>query len=147
MIEIPSLLWQLPELLKETDFVSIGSNDLLQFLFAADRGTPALYDRYDFLSPPVLDIFEQLSLAAKAAGVPVSICGEAASRPLEALVLTALGVTTLSMPAGGLLPIKAMFAEVDLAEFRPVLAAIRRSGSAGLRESIATWARERGVLA
>ncbi len=147
MIEIPALLWQLPELLKETDFISIGSNDLLQFMFAADRGTPELYDRYDFLSQPVLDLVEQLVVAANAASVPVSICGEVASRPLEALVLAALGVTTLSMPASGILPLKAMFAQLDLAAFRPVLAALRRGGGTGLREAIATWARERSLLA
>lgn len=146
MIEVPALLWQLPDLLKEADFVSIGSNDLMQFLFAADRGTPSLYERYDFLSQPVLDMLEQLVRAADAASVPISVCGEAASRPLEALVLAALGVTTLSMPASGILPIKAMFAQVDLGAFKPVLAAIRRGGGTGLREPIATWARERGGL-
>ncbi len=146
MIEIPALFWQLPELLRETDFVSVGSNDLLQFLFAADRGTPSLYDRYDFLSQPVLDMLEQLIAAARTASVPVSVCGEAASRPLEALVLAALGVTTLSMPAGGILPMKAMFTQVDLAVFRQVLASIRRGSGFGLRESIATWAREQGLL-
>jgi len=147
MIEVPALLWQLPSLLKETDFVSIGSNDLLQFLFAADRGTPALYDRYDFLSQPVLDILDKLVLAAAAASVPVSVCGEAASKPLEALVLATLGVTTLSMPASGILQIKAMFSQVDLSAFRPVLAAIRRGSGTGLREPIAAWAREHGVFA
>jgi phosphotransferase system enzyme I (PtsP) len=146
MLEVPALMWQLPELLKEVDFISVGSNDLLQFLFAADRGTPSLYDRYDFLSPPVLDMLEHLIRAADAAGVPVSLCGEAGSRPLEALVLAALGITTLSMPASAVLPIKAMFAQVDLLTFRSVLAAIRRSGAGGLRRSVATWAREQGVL-
>jgi phosphotransferase system, enzyme I, PtsP len=146
MLEVPALMWQLPELLKEADFISVGSNDLLQFLFAADRGTPSLYDRYDFLSPPVLDILEQLVGAAGPVGVPVSLCGEAASRPLEALVLAALGITTLSMPASGILPIKAMFSQVDLVSFRAVLAAIRRGGGAGLRGSVATWAREQGIL-
>ena len=107
--------------MKEADFISVGSNDLLQFLFAADRGTPSLYDRYDFLSQPVLDLIEQLVVAAEDMCVPISVCGEAASRPLEALVLAALGVTTLSMPASGILPIKAMFAQVDLHAFRSVL--------------------------
>src|SRR4051812_23466547 len=97
MLEVPALMWQLPDLLKEVDFISVGSNDLLQFMFAADRGTPSLYGRYDFLSQPMLDAIEQLSVAASAASVPVSLCGEAASRPLEALVTAALGVTTLSM--------------------------------------------------
>ncbi|HEX4368183.1 MAG TPA: phosphoenolpyruvate--protein phosphotransferase [Rhodopila sp.] len=146
MMEVPSLMWQLPELVKETDFISIGSNDLLQFLFAADRGTPSLYDRYDFLSQPMLDLVDQLVAAAGAASVPVSICGEVASRPLEALVLAALGVTTLSMPASGILPIKAMFAQVDLRSFRSVLTAIRRSSGFGLREPVATWAREQAIV-
>jgi len=146
MLEVPALMWQLPELLKETDFISVGSNDLLQFLFAADRGTPSLYDRYDFLSQPVLDMIEQLAVAAAAAAVPVSVCGEAASRPLEALVLAALGVTTLSMPASSILPIKAMFAQVDLQSFRSVLATIRRGGGFGVREPVATWAREQAII-
>jgi phosphotransferase system enzyme I (PtsP) len=147
MLEIPSLMWQLPDLLKEADFISVGSNDLLQFLFAADRGTPSLYDRYDFLSPPVLDLLQQLVVAANAAKIPVSLCGEAASRPLEALVLAALGITTLSMPASRILPIKAMLSQVDLMSFRAVLTAIRRGGGSGLRESVTTWAREHGILA
>jgi phosphotransferase system enzyme I (PtsP) len=146
MLEVPALMWQLPDLLKEADFISIGSNDLMQFLFAADRGTPSLYDRYDFLSPPVLDLLEQLVRATEAAKVPMSLCGEAASRPLEALVLAALGITTLSMPASGLLPIKAMLSQVDLRAFRAVLSSIRRGGDVGLRESVATWAREQGLL-
>jgi phosphotransferase system enzyme I (PtsP) len=147
MLEVPALMWQLPGLLKEADFISVGSNDLVQFLFAADRGTPSLYDRYDVLSQPVLDLLEQLLLAARTANVPVSLCGEAASRPLEALVLAGLGLTTLSMPASGVLPVKALLAQVDLAAFRPVLNAIRRTatGSGSLREPIATWARERGL--
>jgi phosphotransferase system enzyme I (PtsP) len=147
MLEIPALMWQLPDLLKEADFISIGSNDLLQFLFAADRGTPSLYDRYDFLSQPVLDLIEQLMIASRSSSVPISLCGEVASRPLEALVLAAMGVTTLSMPASGILPIKAMFAQVDLAAFRSVLTAIRRGGGGTLRDPIATWAREQGIIA
>ena len=151
MLEVPALMWQLNDLLKETDFISIGSNDLMQFLFAVDRGTPSLYGRYDLLSQPVLDLLEQLLATARSArggaGVPVSLCGEAASRPLEALTLVGLGLTTLSMPAAAVLPIKALLAQVDLSAFRPVLAAIRRgaSASASLREPIATWAREHGV--
>jgi phosphotransferase system enzyme I (PtsP) len=146
MLEVPALMWQLPELVKEADFISVGTNDLLQFLFAADRGTPSLYERYDFLSQPVLDLIEQLVVATQGTCVPVSVCGEAASRPLEALVLAALGVTTLSMPASGILPIKAMFAQVDLVSFRSVLTAIRRGGGFGLRDAVATWAREQAII-
>ncbi len=147
MLEVPALMWQLPALLGEADFVSVGSNDLLQFLFAADRSNPALSGRYDLLSPPVLDMLEQLVIAAQAAGVPVSLCGEAASRPLEAMVLAALGFTTLSMPAPGVLPVKATLAQLDLGEFRAVLAAARRygAGEASLREPLITWAREHAL--
>jgi phosphotransferase system enzyme I (PtsP) len=151
MLEVPALMWQLNELLREVDFVSVGSNDLLQFLFAADRSAPSLFNRYDMLSQPVLGLLEQLLVAAKeakgGAGVPISLCGEAASRPLEALTLVGLGFTGLSMAASGLLPVKAMLAELDLAAFRPVLSAIRRnaSGAASLREPISVWAREHGL--
>jgi phosphotransferase system, enzyme I, PtsP len=95
----------------------------------------------------MFDLLEQLLTAARAAGVPVSLCGEAASRPLEALAFVGLGLTALSMPASGILPVKALLAEVDLAAFRPVLSSIRRGarGAASLREPIATWARERGL--
>ena len=112
----------------------------MQFLFAADRGTPALSGRYDLLSPPVLELAGATAeRRPQAAGVPVSLCGEAASRPLEALALVGLGLTTLSMPATGILPVKALLAELDLAAFRPVLRAIRRNaaGAASLREPIA----------
>ncbi len=148
MLEVPMLLWQMPALLAEADFVSVGSNDLMQFLFAADRGTAAVASRYDLLCGPVLAMLATLQEQAEAAGKPLSVCGEAASRPAEALVLAALGITALSMPATSLLPVKAMFASADLAAFRPVLAAMRRhaDGAASLREPIVGWAREHGVV-
>ncbi len=147
MLEIPSLMWQLPALLKEADFISIGSNDLMQFMFAADRGAPSLYERYDLLSQPMLDLLDQLATAAKGAGVPISLCGEAASRPIEAMTLAALGIVSLSMPASSILPVKALLAEIDLNAFRPVLASIRRGGmdAASLRDPIVSWARENGL--
>ena len=148
MIEVPALLFQLPALMEVADFVSIGSNDLMQFMFAADRGTPALANRYDLLSGPALDALEAVERAARGRGVEVSVCGEHASRPLEALALAALGITTLSMPASSLLRLKAMMARVDLVELRGLLAALRRNdrGAASLREPLATWAREHGHI-
>jgi phosphotransferase system enzyme I (PtsP) len=147
MLEVPALLWQMRELLRETDFISVGSNDLMQFLFAADRSSPALATRYDLLSAPVLDMLEDVVRSADAAGVPVSLCGEAASHPLEALALAGIGFRTLSMPAPGLLPVKALLAAVDLPVFRGVLMAIRQgaAGDASLREPLAVWARETGL--
>ena len=147
MLEVPALLWQLPDLLKDCQFVSIGSNDLMQFLFAADRGSPALAGRYDFLSPPMLDILAHVRRLTAEAGASLSVCGEAASRPLEALTLAALGITSLSMPASSLLGTKGLLRSADLPAFRPVLAALRdnATGEASLREPIAAWAREHGL--
>ena len=147
MIEVPALLWQLPALMAAVDFVSIGSNDLMQFLFAADRGTPGLAGRYDLLSPPVLDALDAIQAAASAAGVEVSVCGEHAGRPLEAMVLAALGITALSMPAPALLRLKAFMAGVDLGEVRAVLGAARRhaAGQASLRGALQSWGREQGL--
>jgi len=147
MLEIPALMWQLPELLREVDFISLGTNDLMQFVFAADRGTPSLAGRYDFLSPAMLELVGQLQPLAAAAGVAVSVCGEVAGRPLEAMTLAGLGITTLSMPAGGLPQVKEVLGALDLPAFRAVLASIRRTagGAASLREPIAGWAREHGL--
>ena len=146
MLEVPALLWQLPALMAEADFVSIGTNDLMQFLFAADRGAPGLAGRYDLLSPPVMDLLDAVVAAARVAGRDVSICGEHAARPLEAMVFAALGITTLSMPAQSLLRIKSLMADVDLPDLLAVLAALRRHGSgrASLREPLMSWAREHG---
>ncbi|MBV9655593.1 MAG: GAF domain-containing protein [Acetobacteraceae bacterium] len=147
MLEVPALMWQLDELLPLVDFVSVGSNDLMQFLFAADRSAPGLSGRYDLLSPPVFNLLEYLLRKASEANVPVSFCGDAASRPLEAIALAGIGFRTLSMPSGGLMPVKAALADLDLAAFRPVLRVLRQnaSGVASLRKPITTWAREHGV--
>lgn len=148
MLEVPALLWQLDELMPDTDFISLGSNDLMQFLFAADRGTPGLSGRYDFLSPPVLDMLDEVIAVTSAARVPFSVCGEAAARPLEALTLVALGITTLSMPATGVLPVKSMLASARIADFRLFLRELRRKagGAASLRGPIQAWARERRIM-
>lgn len=147
MLEVPSLLFQLPGLLAEADFISVGTNDLMQFLFAADRGTPELADRYDTLSAPVLEMLEKLVTYCQDADVPLSICGEAAGQPLNALAFAALGVTTLSMSGSSILPVKAALVETDLSALRPVLRELRRTGAAGgsIREPLAVWAREHNL--
>jgi phosphotransferase system, enzyme I, PtsP len=144
MLEIPSLLWQLDALLAAVDFISVGTNDLMQFLFAADRGTPAMAGRYDVLSPAMLNLLEQVAVRARGARVPLSVCGEAAGRPLEAMTMAALGITTLSMSAPALPPLKEILAQLDLGAFRAVLGSIRSSDPTlpSLREPIASWARE-----
>jgi phosphotransferase system enzyme I (PtsP) len=147
MLEVPALLWQLPALLKVADFLSVGTNDLLQFVFAADRGSSLLAERYDLLAPAMLTLLADLATQARAAGVPLSVCGEAASRPLEAITLAALGVTTLSMPASSILPVKAALAATDLPALRALLKALRGTDAseASLREPIAAWAQEHAL--
>ncbi|HET9147663.1 MAG TPA: putative PEP-binding protein [Acetobacteraceae bacterium] len=147
MLEVPALLFQLPGLLAEVDFISLGTNDMMQFLFAADRGEPRLSTRYDVLSAPMLELIEGLAMSCAEEDVGFSICGEAAGRPLDALAFAAVGVNTLSMAGNAILPVKAMLVEADLEELRPVLRELRRSGAAGgsLREPLLAWAREHNL--
>lgn len=137
MLEVPALLWQLPALLREVDFISVGSNDLVQFLFANDRGNPRMAERYDTLSPAVLSVVDTLVTQCDAANVSLSVCGEMAGRPLEALALIALGVRTLSMVAAGIGPVKSMLLSSHIAEVRnylkPLLSSPRRSLRPDLR--------------
>ena len=91
MMEVPALAEMLDQLLPRIDFLSIGTNDLTQFLFAADRSDPRLAQRYDWLSPAILRFLKRVLDAARAAEVPVRICGEMAGRPLEAMALIGLG--------------------------------------------------------
>jgi len=148
MLEVPALIWQLDALLDEVDFLSVGSNDLTQFLFAADRGNRRVGGRYDFLSAPVLDLLEEVAQAADRAGVPLSLCGEAASRPLEALAVFGVGVRTVSVAAAAVPPVKAMVRSLDLRALREVLAELRRSarGGSSLRADLAAYARDRGIV-
>ncbi len=89
MVEVPSLLYQLDELLERVDFLSVGSNDLMQFLFAADRGNPRVAERFDPLSAPVLRALQAIADKGREHGKPVTLCGELASKPLGALALVA----------------------------------------------------------
>jgi len=134
-------------LMAEVNFVSIGSNDLMQFVFAADRGTPALAERYDFLSVPMLRLVNMITRQAAESGVPVSLCGEAASRPLDAAVLLAIGIDRLSMSASSLLRVKEALSALDLKAFRSYLETLRRTAATytSLREPIGAWARDHGL--
>lgn len=108
MLEVPALLFQLEELVKIVDFISIGTNDLAQFLFATDRGNPMIWNRYDVLSPAFLKTLKYVNDTCKSAGIDCSICGEMASRPLEAFALIGIGFTKLSMNPSALGSIKAV---------------------------------------
>lgn len=145
MIECPSLLWHLDALLPLTDFVSIGSNDLFQYMFAADRTNPLVADRYDPLSPPALRALAEIQKKCADTGTPVSVCGELAGRPLEAFALLTLGFTRLSAPAGGVGPVKRMILSTDLAAARRGMTALLGSSSASVRGELETLARKLNV--
>jgi phosphotransferase system, enzyme I, PtsP len=142
MIEAPSLVWHLDALLPMTDFVSVGTNDLMQYLFAADRANPRTADRYDPLSPPALRALETIQRACAETGTPVSVCGEMAGRPLEAFTLVALGYERLSMPPAGIGPVKQMVLSCDREAARRGVAALLKSNAGSVRNEIETLARK-----
>lgn len=113
MLEVPALVWQLPQLLPLVDFISIGSNDLLQFFYAYDRENPKFAGRYDPLGAPTLQLMHSIVQQCDAHDVPVSVCGELASRPLEAMALIGLGYRSLSMSPVSIGPVKLMVMNLD----------------------------------
>ncbi|MBN9319381.1 MAG: phosphoenolpyruvate--protein phosphotransferase [Caulobacterales bacterium 68-7] len=147
MVEAPALLWHLDALLPMTDFVSVGTNDLMQYLFAADRGNPRVADRYDPLSPPALRALKQIQQACADTGTPVSVCGEMAGRPLEAFTLVALGFEALSMPPAGVGPVKQMVLSCDREAARRGVEALLKGAAGSVRGEIETLARKLYVAA
>ncbi len=145
MIECPSLLWHLDALLPLTDFVSVGTNDLFQYMFASDRTNPLVSDRYDPLSPPLLRALAEIQKKCADTGTPVSVCGELAGRPLEAFALLTLGYTRLSAPAGGIGPVKRMILSADLPAARRGMANLLGSSSGSIRGELESLARKLNV--
>ena len=121
MIEVPSLLWQLDELMAEVDFVSIGSNDLFQFIMASDRGNAKISNRFSPLSRPFLRALHQIALKADEHETEFSLCGEIAGQPLAAMALVALGYRAISMSPASLGPVKAMILNLDKSKLEPLL--------------------------
>jgi phosphotransferase system enzyme I (PtsP) len=146
MFEVPALLWQLPALAERADFISVGTNDLVQFLFASDRGNPRLADRYDALSPPVLHVLGEIASVCTARSMPVSVCGEMAGQALDAMVLVGLGFRTLSMGPASVGPVKAMIRSLDLAALSEFIRSLPEIGAQNLRGKFHDFARDRGTL-
>lgn len=145
MLEVPSLLFELDALLARADFVSIGSNDLLQFLFASDRSVPDLVDRYDPLSPLVLGCLANVAARAARAGRSVGICGDIAGRPLEAMALIGLGFRDLSLTPPAVGPIKEMIRSLDLAALTAFMVTFASGGGNAPRQALRDFARTQGV--
>jgi phosphotransferase system enzyme I (PtsP) len=145
MLEVPALAESLDMLLPRLDFLSIGTNDLTQFLFAADRAHPKLAERYDWLSPAILRFLRRIVLPTRAAGVPVTVCGEMGGRPLEAMALIGLGIERLSITPAAIGPVKAMLRSLDRSALAGELAAWLDAPTSNLREKLAAWAKANNV--
>lgn len=145
MVEIPSLLFQLPELCERVDFLSIGSNDLLQFLFACDRGSQRLTGRYDPLSPIVMRVIQRIAAEADKQGVDVSFCGDLATKPLEAMALLGCGIRSLSMPPSAIGAVKAMVRSVQLPELKAFIEYTCQEPEHSIRGQLEKFARDHGV--
>ena len=147
MVEVPSLLYQLDELFARVDFLSVGSNDLFQFLFAIDRSNARVADRFDPISVPVLRALKMIAEKGRAAGKPVALCGELASTPLGALALVAVGYRVLSLTPSAVGPVKAMLLDLDAGKASALLAPLldRTVGSIKVRDRLEAFAAAEGL--
>jgi phosphotransferase system, enzyme I, PtsP len=145
MIEVPALLWQLDKLLPMADFASVGSNDLVQFLFATDRGNPKLAGRYDPLSPAALSALRLIVEKGKQYGKSVTLCGELGGKPLDAMGLAGVGLTSMSMVPSGIGPVKAMIRSLDQGKLWAFMQPLLSSGKHSLRQDLADFAKANGV--
>ncbi|OAM77797.1 phosphoenolpyruvate--protein phosphotransferase [Devosia elaeis] len=147
MVEVPSLLFELDQIMPEADFVSIGSNDLVQFLTAADRANPRVSKAYDPIALPRLRAIRMVVEAAERHGKPVTMCGELAGKPIEALALMAIGMTRLSMGPASIGPIKEMILNLEL---KPIQETVRQALSLGanggtVRKLLTEWVEKQGL--
>jgi len=145
MLEVPSLAWQLDALLYEADFLSIGTNDLMQFFFASDRSNPRLIDRYDLLSPPVLSFLFSVVETCDKAGVPVTLCGEMGGRPLEAMALVGIGLRRLSITPPSIGPVRMALRQTNYEKLRDWLLPKLNSPVHSLRKELKSFAEEEGI--
>ncbi len=147
MVEVPSLLFQLDELLERVDFLSVGSNDLMQFLYAADRGNTRVSKRFDPLSAPVLRALKDIADKAKKHDKPVALCGELASQPIGALALATLGYRSMSLSPSAVGPVKAMLLDLDLRKAEKAILPLLEQpvGSVSIRDKLESFAAAEGL--
>ena len=145
MIEVPALLFQLDEVMPLVDFVSIGSNDLMQYFYAADRGNPRVSERFDPLSAPFLRALASIVDAARRHGTEATVCGEIGGRPLEAIALVGLGFRSLSMAPASIGPVKTMILSLDAGRARAHVQGLLERGLPVLRDELRRFAENEGV--
>ncbi len=145
MLEVPALAEMLDVLLPKLDFLSIGTNDLTQFLFAADRANPKLAERYDWLSPSILRFLARVVAPTHAAGVDLTVCGEMGGRTLEAMALIGLGIERLSITPAAIGPVKAMIRSLNRAKLTADMARLLANPPRDMRAALASWAADNHV--
>jgi phosphotransferase system enzyme I (PtsP) len=145
MLEVPALAEVLDVLLPRLSFLSIGTNDLTQFLFAADRANPKLAERYDWLSPSILRFLRRVMQTSLGSGVDIGVCGEMGGRRLEALALLGIGYRRLSITPAAVGPIKELVRKVDLAELTSAMNGWLASPEGSLRSQLSAWADARDI--
>jgi phosphotransferase system, enzyme I, PtsP len=147
MLEVPSLLYQLDELLDRVDFLSVGSNDLVQFFYAADRGNSRVAARFDAISAPVLRALKSIADKGRAHAKPVTLCGELASQPIGALALVAIGYRSFSLSPTAVGPVKAMLLDLNAGKAAALMQPLIDSptGSLPIRERLKAFAAEQGL--
>ena len=145
MLEVPSLAETLDLLLPHVKFVSIGTNDLTQFLFAADRANPALAERYDWLSPSILRFLARVVQSCVGQPVNLGVCGEMGGRRLEALALIGLGIRRLSITPAAVGQIKELVRRVDTREIAEAMRGWLAHPPENMREAMRAWATSRDI--
>ncbi len=145
MLETPALGFSMQDLAGEVDFLSVGTNDLLQFFFAADRMTPSVSERYDLVDPAALRFLKMVAETCKAGNIRLSVCGEATASPPVALCFAALGYTSLSMAASAIGPVKQALRGVDLNAFRAGLFERMDKPNGSFRNQVLALAAEHGI--
>jgi phosphotransferase system enzyme I (PtsP) len=145
MFEVPSLLFDLDQLMKKVDFISVGSNDLSQFLFAADRGNSKVSGRFDVLSAPMLRALRMIVKAGRKHKVPVTLCGELAGKPLEAMALIGIGLRSLSMAPASIGPVKSMILSLDARKAASVIEDALATGKEDIRAELKVFAEREGI--
>ncbi len=145
MLEVPSLTWQLDALLPIIDFISVGSNDLLQFMFACDRSNARMASRYDPLSPAMLSFLRHLVRKARAHDVDLSLCGEMAGNPLEAMALIGVGFRSISMPPSRIGPVKVMVRSLHVGDLEQLMDQLIDLPDHTVRPHLKSFAHDHGV--
>ncbi len=145
MLEVPALAEMLDVLIPRISFISVGTNDLTQFLFAADRANPKLAERYDWTSPAILRFLRRVVLATAGQPVQLGVCGEMGGRRLEALALLGLGIRRLSITPVAVGPIKELVRKVDTAEIERAMADWLVAPPPDMRAALQKWADEHEI--